>query len=84
LQLTIKLSPSYGKLTSLKTLSIFVVGKKRGYLLEELGQLNLKGELHVKNLERVKIEAHAKEANMSCKHLNQLRLSWGRNEESQL
>ncbi|RHN55389.1 putative P-loop containing nucleoside triphosphate hydrolase, leucine-rich repeat domain, L [Medicago truncatula] len=76
--------PKIGTLTSLRTLSIYVVGKKRGYLLEELGQLNLKGELHIKHLERVKSVTHAKEANMSSKHLNQLRLSWGRNEESQL
>ncbi|CAJ2647967.1 putative disease resistance protein RGA4 [Trifolium pratense] len=78
------LPPHIGKLTFLRTLGIYVVGKKIGYLLEELGQLNLKGELHIKHLERVKSVAQAKEANMSSKHLNQLRLSWGRNEGSQL
>ncbi|KAJ1397017.1 Virus X resistance protein-like, coiled-coil domain [Sesbania bispinosa] len=78
------LPPQIGKLTSLRTLSIYVVGKKRGFLLAELGQLNLKGELHIKHLERVKSVMDAKEANISSKHLNKLRLSWGRNEESQL
>ncbi|WJX62500.1 hypothetical protein P8452_47488 [Trifolium repens] len=78
------LPPHIGKLTSLRTLSIYVVGHKRGFLLEELGQLNLKGELHIKHLERVKSVTDAKEANMFSKHLNLLWLSWERIEESQL
>ena len=73
-----------GKLTSLKTLSKYIVGEERGFLLEELGQFNLKGQLHVKNLERVKSVTDAKKANMSRKKLNQLWLSWERNEASQL
>lgn len=73
-----------GQLTSLRTLSIYIVGKKRGSLLEELGQLTLEGELHIKHLEKVKSATDATKANMSRKHLNQLRLSWERNEESQL
>ncbi|CAJ2647643.1 unnamed protein product [Trifolium pratense] len=71
------LPPQIGKLTSLRTLSIYVVGEKRGSLLAELGQLNLKGELHIKNLERVKCVEDAKEANMLSKHLDILKLSWG-------
>ncbi|GAU47908.1 hypothetical protein TSUD_238750 [Trifolium subterraneum] len=78
------LPESIWKLTSLRTLSIYVVGHKRGFLLEELGQLNLKGELHIKHLERVKSVTDAKEANMFSKHLNLLWLSWERTEESQL
>ena len=71
-----------GKLTSLKTLSMYVVGKKRGFLLAELGQLNLKGELYIKYLERVKSVEDAKEANMLSKHVSNLWLEWY--EESQL
>ncbi|GAU49910.1 hypothetical protein TSUD_238840 [Trifolium subterraneum] len=76
--------PQIGKLTSLRTLSMYVVGKKKGFLLSELGQLNLKGELHIKHLERVKSVEDAKEANMLSKHLSQLQLSWERTEDSQL
>jgi len=71
-------------LDSLKTLTLFVVGKKRGFLLEELGQMNLKGDLYIKHLERLKSVMNAKEANMSSKHVNNLKLSWERNEDSQL
>ncbi|RHN55233.1 putative leucine-rich repeat domain, L domain-containing protein [Medicago truncatula] len=78
------LPPHLGKLNSLKTLSKYIVGNKRGFLLEELGQLNLKGQLHIKNLERVKSVADAKKANISRKKLNHLWLSWERNEVSQL
>ncbi|XP_045812709.1 putative disease resistance protein RGA3 [Trifolium pratense] len=78
------LPPQIGKLTSLRTLSMYVVGKERGFLLTELGQLNLKGELHIKHLERVKSAEDAKEANMLSKHLSHLQLSWERTEESQL
>ncbi|RHN55112.1 putative leucine-rich repeat domain, L domain-containing protein [Medicago truncatula] len=73
-----------GKLTSLRTLSMYIVGNKRGFLLAELGQLNLKGELHIKHLERVKSVTDAKEANMFSKHLSLLWLSWERTAESQL
>lgn len=77
--------PSYiRKLTSLRTLTMYIVGKRRGSLLAELAQLNLKGELHLKHLERVKSVFDSKEANMSGKNINHLRLSWGRNEESEL
>ncbi|XP_057448412.1 putative disease resistance protein RGA3 [Lotus japonicus] len=72
-----------GLLTCLRTLSMYFVGNEKGFHLAELGQLNLKGELHIKHLERVKGIMDAKEANMSSKHLNHLQLSWGRNEESQ-
>ncbi|XP_058764476.1 putative disease resistance protein RGA4 [Vicia villosa] len=79
-----RLPPQIGKLTSLTTLSMYAVGNKRGFLLAELGQLSLKGALHIKHLERVKSVTDAKEANMFSKHLNHLWLSWDRTEESQL
>ncbi|KAK7359118.1 hypothetical protein VNO77_01064 [Canavalia gladiata] len=78
------LPPKIGELTSLRTLNTYFVGKKRGFLLAELGCLNLKGELHIKNLERVKSVVDAKNANMANKYLTDLQLTWGRNEESEL
>ncbi|XP_004489884.1 putative disease resistance protein RGA4 [Cicer arietinum] len=78
------LPPQIGRLASLKTLSMYIVGQKKGFFLEELGQLNLKGKLHIKHLERVKSVRDAKEANMLSKHLSHLWLSWERNEEFQL
>jgi hypothetical protein len=78
------LPPMIRKLTSLKTLTLYIVGKKKGFLLEELGQLNLKGDLYIRHLERVKSVMNAKEANMSSKNFKQLRLSWERDEESNL
>jgi Leucine-rich repeat (LRR) protein len=77
------LPPNIGKMTSLRTLSMYVVGK--GNVLAELGQLNFKVDrFHIKHLERVKSVDDAKEANMLSKHVNNLRLSWERTEESQL
>jgi hypothetical protein len=76
------LPPHIGKMSSLKTLSMYIVGKEKGLLLAELQQLNIKGDLYIKHLERVKSVIDAKEANMSSKHLNKLLLSWERNEES--
>ncbi|KAG4926673.1 hypothetical protein JHK85_053159 [Glycine max] len=65
-----------GKLTSLRSLTMYFVGKKRGFRLAELGALKLKGCLHIKHLERVKSVTDAKEANMPSKKLKQLWLSW--------
>ncbi|XP_057447612.1 putative disease resistance protein RGA3 [Lotus japonicus] len=75
--------PQMGKLTCLRTLSMYFVGKEEGFQLAELGRLNLKGQLHIKHLEKVKSVIDAQEANMSSKHLNHLQLSWGRNEDCQ-
>ncbi|OIW10468.1 hypothetical protein TanjilG_00408 [Lupinus angustifolius] len=79
-----RLAPEIGRLTSLRTLSMYIVGKQRGLLLGELGQLNLTGELHIKHMERVKNVMDAKDANLKSKQLNKLVLSWDRNEESQV
>ncbi|XP_058776897.1 putative disease resistance protein RGA4 [Vicia villosa] len=78
------LPPHIRKLVSLKTLTLYVVGKKSGFLLAELGQMNLIGDLYIKHLERVKSVMNAKEANMLRKRVNILQLSWEINEESQL
>ncbi|TKY69812.1 Disease resistance protein RGA2 [Spatholobus suberectus] len=74
------LLPQIGKLTSLRILSMYFVGKERGFHLAEMGPLKLKGDLEIKHLERVKSVKDAKEANMSSKQLNNLTLSWDRND----
>ncbi|XP_054810504.1 putative disease resistance protein RGA4 isoform X1 [Prosopis cineraria] len=76
------LAPEMGELTSLRTLNIYIVLDKKGFLLEELGSLNLKGELYIKHLERVTSVMDAKEANLAAKNLNDFGLSWERNEGS--
>uniref|UniRef100_A0A0R0EV89 Uncharacterized protein n=1 Tax=Glycine max TaxID=3847 RepID=A0A0R0EV89_SOYBN len=43
------LPPQMGKLTSLRSLTMYIVGKERGFLLEELGPLKLKGDFHIKH-----------------------------------
>ncbi|KAI5381667.1 hypothetical protein KIW84_023344 [Lathyrus oleraceus] len=78
------LPPHIGMLPSLKTLTMYVVGKKKGFLLAELGQMKLKGSLCIKHLERVKSVMSAKEANMLRKQVKNLELEWKINEESQL
>ncbi|KAK4261270.1 hypothetical protein QN277_004293 [Acacia crassicarpa] len=72
-----------GQLTCLKTLNIYIVGTQKGFLLAELRNLKLEGALHIRHLERVRSLTDAKEANLADKHLNELVLSWERNEESQ-
>lgn len=72
-----KMPPRIGKLTSLQTLSQFIVGKERGCRLEELKLLNLKGELAIKSLENVTYRREAMQANLQHKHnLSLLKLSW--------
>ncbi|XP_020216607.1 putative disease resistance protein RGA3 isoform X2 [Cajanus cajan] len=78
------LPPRIGKLSSLRILTTYIVGEEKGFLLEELGPLKLKGDLHMKHLGRVKSVMDAEKANMSSKQLNQLSLSWDINEESEL
>ncbi|XP_016198982.1 disease resistance protein RGA2-like [Arachis ipaensis] len=80
----VRMPHEIGQLTSLKTLNIYIVGKKKGLRLDELEQLCLRGELHIKNLERVRDAADAKKANLMVKQLNELLLEWGRNEQSKL
>ncbi|GLT55754.1 hypothetical protein SLA2020_288470 [Shorea laevis] len=79
-----KLMPrNIGRLTSLQTLSLFVVGKEKGYHIEELGCLSqLRGALTICNLEFVKSKSEAIKANMEQKtKLYKLKLQWGGNEE---
>ncbi|KAL3032847.1 hypothetical protein AAZX31_02G105000 [Glycine max] len=62
------------KLTSLRSLTTYFVGKEKGFFLEELGALKLKGDLHIEHLGKVKNVKDAKE----------LCLSSDENEESNL
>ncbi|GLU14903.1 hypothetical protein SLE2022_314440 [Rubroshorea leprosula] len=78
-----KLMPrNIGRLTSLQTLSLFVVGKEKGYHIEELGRLSQLGALRICNLEFVKSKSEATKANMEQKtRLYEVKLEWGRSEE---
>ncbi|XP_049377853.1 putative disease resistance protein RGA1 [Solanum stenotomum] len=69
--------PRVGLLTCLKSLNCFVIGKRKGYQLGELKNLNLYGSISITKLDRVKKDRDAKEANLSAKaNLHSLRLSW--------
>nr|KYP65543.1 Putative disease resistance protein RGA3 [Cajanus cajan] len=78
------LPPHIGKMTSLRSLTVYIVGNESGFRLEELEALNLKGELFILNMEKVKSVIDAKKANMSNKQLNFLSFEWNRNKESEL
>ncbi|XP_058181084.1 putative disease resistance protein RGA3 [Rhododendron vialii] len=76
-----KLMPmKIGKLTSLQTLPFFVVGKKSGHRIEELGSLSkLSGKLHVYDLQHVKDKEEAKKAKILEKSgIQELKLHWHR------
>ncbi|KAK7367917.1 hypothetical protein VNO80_09937 [Phaseolus coccineus] len=78
------LPPQMGKLTSLRSLTSYFVGSEKGFLLAELGGMNLEGDLDMNHLEKVENVDDVVEANMSSKRLNELRLSWDKNEETKL
>ena len=64
------------KLTSLQTLTCFVAGSDPNCSnVGELGNLNLGGQLELRNLEKV-TEVDAKAANIMNKELRELRLTW--------
>lgn len=68
-----------GRLTCLQTLQIFFVGKKSGFRIEELGDLNgLEGRLAIHNLEHVKDRLEAMEAKLHKKAIDHLSLIWGK------
>ncbi|KAM0005488.1 putative P-loop containing nucleoside triphosphate hydrolase, leucine-rich repeat domain superfamily [Helianthus debilis subsp. tardiflorus] len=72
------LPPGIGKLTSLRMLPRFPVGKERGAKISELGDLNLlEGKLEIEGLKYVGGLSDAKSANLICKtNLSILVLNW--------
>ncbi|XP_077215890.1 putative disease resistance protein RGA3 [Tasmannia lanceolata] len=70
-----------GKLITLQTLKIFVVGKESGCGIRELKNLTeLRGTIHISNLENVIDGNECKEANLKKKeYLDKLTLEWGNN-----
>ncbi|KAL1535407.1 disease resistance protein RGA2-like [Salvia divinorum] len=81
IEYNVELPAEIGRLTSLQTLPYFTVGEEKGYRIEELGNLkNLKGELAIKNLERVRDKEEALKANLLQKqNFSELRFEWGGN-----
>ncbi|XP_077215828.1 putative disease resistance protein RGA3 [Tasmannia lanceolata] len=73
--------PELGKLISLQTLTIFVVGKESGCGIRELKNLTeLRGNIHISNLENVIDGREGKEANLKKKeYLDELTLEWSNN-----
>ncbi|GKV48805.1 hypothetical protein SLEP1_g55597 [Rubroshorea leprosula] len=71
------------QLTSLRTLSHFVVGTKRGFQIEDLGCLSqLEGKLGILKLEHVRSKLEASKANLKEKtKLHQLTLHWSSDDE---
>ncbi|XXG52790.1 hypothetical protein AAC387_Pa03g1014 [Persea americana] len=66
-----------GQLTQLQTLKLFIVGKKNGYRIGELHNLNLRGELNIKHLNCVRDAKDAEGAKLISKpNLCSLGLSW--------
>ncbi|KAM6576119.1 hypothetical protein CsatB_027956 [Cannabis sativa] len=76
------LPPNIGKLSCLKTLTDFIVDKRKGYQLDELKHLNIGGDLHISHLENVIMSPiEARFANLSAKrNLKGLHLSWNKYE----
>ncbi|XP_030940259.1 putative disease resistance RPP13-like protein 1 [Quercus lobata] len=72
-------------LTCLQTLSFFAVDSEDGYRITELGALkNLKGEIVIKNLKKVKDEEEAKSAKLKEKEISNLGLYWKEDEEDDM
>ncbi|KAG5528012.1 hypothetical protein RHGRI_028818 [Rhododendron griersonianum] len=81
----ISMPPKLGQLTSLRRLSIFIMGQAEDYRIGELKELNLAGELEIKKLENVRSPADAENANLKRKHdLVSLNLRWSDHKEENL
>ena len=53
-----------GKLSCLKSLSFFIVGKKNGYQISDLKELNLWNQLLIKELDNVRNLKESKNVNL--------------------
>jgi len=72
-----------GKLSCLRTLSVYIVNSEKGHSLAELRDLNLGGKLEIRGLPNVGSLSEAQEANlMGKKNLDELCLSWLHNDSS--
>ncbi|XP_024640441.1 putative disease resistance protein RGA1 isoform X1 [Medicago truncatula] len=75
--------PNIGKLTCLRTLSVYIVSLEKGNSLTELRDLNLGGKLSIQHLNNVGSLSEAEAANlMGKKDLHELCLSWISQHES--
>ncbi|PNY08096.1 NBS-LRR resistance protein [Trifolium pratense] len=73
------LFPNIGKLSCLRTLSVFIVRRETGHKLTELHDLKLGGKLSIEGLKNVGSLSEAQEANMmSKKDIQELCLSWSK------
>jgi Leucine-rich repeat (LRR) protein len=79
-----RMFPYVGKLSSLRTLSVYIVKLERGHSLAELNDLNLGGKLSIEGLENVGNLYEAQEANLLGKtRLSELCLSWSKKGETE-
>ncbi|CAJ2652579.1 unnamed protein product [Trifolium pratense] len=75
-----RMFPYIGKLSCLRTLSVYIVRSKTGHNLAQLHDLKLEGKLSIVGLENVSSLSDVREANlMSKKDLHELCLSWSNN-----
>ncbi|RHN56542.1 putative P-loop containing nucleoside triphosphate hydrolase, leucine-rich repeat domain, L [Medicago truncatula] len=78
-----RMFPNIGKLTCLRTLSVYIVSLEKGNSLTELHDLNLGGKLSIKGLNNVGSLSEAEAANLKGKKdLHELCLSWISQQES--
>ncbi|VVA24456.1 PREDICTED: putative disease resistance [Prunus dulcis] len=79
-----KFPAGMGRLTNLRTLQYFTVGKETGRGIEELARLNLlKGLLCINNLERVRDGEEAKKAKLVKKtNISKLTFQWAEDRSS--
>ncbi|XXG59606.1 hypothetical protein AAC387_Pa04g1660 [Persea americana] len=79
-QSLIHMPKQIGKLTCLQTLTDFIVGKNKGSRIGELQGLDLRGELHIRQLENVHGGRDAGQANLAYKgKIQSLGLFWNKN-----
>ncbi|KAF5775906.1 putative P-loop containing nucleoside triphosphate hydrolase, leucine-rich repeat domain superfamily [Helianthus annuus] len=72
-----KLPLGIGELKSLQTLTKIMIEEHGGFALTELkGLKDLHGEISIKGLNKVQSSMHAREAKLSLKGINKLKLKW--------
>jgi len=77
-----RMFPNIGKLTCLRTLSVYIVSLEEGNSLTELRDLNLGGKLSIQHLNNVGSLSEAQSTNlMRKKDLHELCLSWESDDE---